>query len=261
MIPTAVSAGRSITIVCLLTTLTLIAFAPHAVAQEQQAEAKPAETRPAPPAEPQEYRIFHLVNSTQGSENDIQTDLRNMLPRARIFLVSSLGAITIRGSADDLQLAQRIIADIDHPAKTYRLTFTMNESDAGKPAGSRRIAMVVVLGNKSEVKQGSKIPIVTGSSDEQNSKANTQVQYEDIGLTIAASLDSAGDGLRLRAKVEQSSVADEKSNVGIQDPILRQTVLDVQSSLVEGKPAVLGTLDMPGGSRSVEIQVVAEPVK
>jgi len=256
MTATAASAGRRMTIACLLTTLTFIAYAPRAIAQDQ-----PAETKPAAPPEPQEYRTFHLVNTTQNAENEIQTDLRNMLPRAKIYLVSSLGAITIRGTSDDLQLAQRILADIDHPARTYRLTFTINESDAAKPAGSRRIAMVVQVGGKSEVKQGSKIPIVVGTPDAQSTAPAAQVQYADVGLTIEAWLDSAGDALRLRAKVEQSSVAEEKSNVGIQDPVLRQTVLDVQSSLVEGKPAVLGTLDIPGTSRSVEIEVVAEPVK
>jgi type II secretory pathway component GspD/PulD (secretin) len=253
MTPTAASAGRRTSIVCLLTTLTLIAFAPRAIAQDQPAETKPAE--------PQEYRTFYLVNTTQDAENDISTDLRNMLPRAKIYMVRTMGAITTRGTADDLQLAQRILADIDRPAKTYRLTFTVKDSDAGNPAGPRRIAMVVVIGNKSEVKLGSKVPIVTGSFDDQTSKANTQVQYEDVGLMIEAWLDSSGDSLRLHTKVEQSSVSDEKSNVGIQDPVLLQSVFDGSSTLVEGRPQVLGTLETPGGSGKVEIEVIAEPVK
>jgi type II secretory pathway component GspD/PulD (secretin) len=253
MTPTAASAGRRMTFVCLLSTLTLIAFASRAIAQDQSAETKPAE--------PQEYRTFYLVNATQDAARDISTDLRNMLPRAKIYLVSSLGAITIRGSADELQLAQRILTDIDHPAKSYRLTFTLNESGAGNPASSRSIAMIVVVGNKSEVKLGSKVPIVTGSYDDQTSKSNTQVQYEDVGLTIEAWLDSSGDGLRLHTKIEQSSVSDEKSNVGIQDPVLLQSVFDGSSNLVEGKPLMLGVLDGPGGLGKTEIEVAAEPVK
>ncbi|MFZ0304847.1 MAG: hypothetical protein WAL75_19295 [Terracidiphilus sp.] len=241
---------------CLLSTLTLIAYAPRALAQDQ-----PTQAKPAVPAEPQEYRTFYLVNATQPAENDIVTDLRNMLPRAKIYRVESQGAISMFASADELQLAQRILADIDRPAKTYRLTFTIKESDAGNPASSRRVAMVVVIGDKSEVKLGSKVPIVTGSFDTDSSKANTQVQYEDVGLMIVSWLDSSGDGLRLRTKIEQSSVSDEKSNVGIQDPVLRQSVFDGQSNLVEGKSLVLGTLDMPGSSHSEEIEVVAEPVK
>ncbi len=253
MTPTAASTGRRTSIVCLLTTLTVIAFASRAIAQDQPAESKPAES--------QEYRTFYLINTTQDAENDISNDLRNMLPRAKIYMVRTMGAITIRGTADDLQLAQRIIADIDRPSKTYRLTFTVKDSDAGNTAGSRRIAMVVKVGDKSQVKLGSKVPIVTGSFDTDNSKADTQVQYEDVGLSIEAWLDGSGDGLRLRAKVEQSSVSDEKSNVGIQDPVLRQTVFDGQSNLVEGKPLVLGALDTSGGAGKVEIEVVAEPVK
>lgn len=261
MTPTAASAGRHLISACLLSALTLMAYAPRAVAQDQTAETKPAETKPASPAEPQEYRIFYLANSTQQSENDVSTALRNLLPRARIYSVNSVGAITIRGTADELQLAQRIVADIDRPAKTYRLTFNLNDSDASKPADSRRIAMVVEVGGKSEVKQGNKVPIVTGSFDDETSKANTQVQYEDVGLNIEAWLDRAGDGLRLRTKIVVSSVSEGKSNVGIQDPVLDQTVLDGSTNLVEGKPVVLGTLNAPNGAGRLEIEVVAEPVK
>jgi type II secretory pathway component GspD/PulD (secretin) len=256
MTPTAAFAGRRMTLVCLLSTLTLIAFAPRIKAQNQ-----PAEAKPAPPAMPHEFKTFYPINATQGTENDIVTDLRNMIPNAKIYVVSSLGAITIRGTADDLEMAQHIIADIDRPVKTYQLTFTLNESGSGNPASSRHIAMVIQVGNKSEVKLGSKVPIVTGSFDDQTSKANTQVQYEDVGLMIEAWLDSSGDSLRLHTKVEQSNVSDEKSNVGIQDPVLLQSVFDGSSTLVEGRPQVLGTLETPGGSGKVEIEVIAEPVK
>jgi type II secretory pathway component GspD/PulD (secretin) len=250
---TAASTGRRTTLVCLLSTLTLIAYAPRAVAQDQSTETRSPGT--------QEYRTFYPVNTAQDAVNGIVTDLRNMLPRAKIYRVESLGAISVLGTTEDLQLAQRILTDIDRPAKAYRLTFTLNKSDTANPAGSRHIGMVVVIGNKSEVKLGTKVPIVTGSFDDQSSKANTQVQYEDVGLNIEAWLDSSGDALRLRTKIEQSSVSDEKSNVGIQDPVLRQAVLDGSSNLVEGKPLTLGTLDAPGGSGKVEIEVVAEPVK
>jgi type II secretory pathway component GspD/PulD (secretin) len=244
---------------CLLSTLALVAYTPRVHAQSDPTEAKPAESKPATQSEAQEYRTFYLSNTT--SENDVVTDLRNMLQRAKVYRVETQGAVSILGTADELKLAQRIIGDLDRPAKTYRLTFTIKESDAGKPDDPRHVSVVVVLGNKSEVKQGTKIPIVTGSSDDKSSTANTQVQYLDVGLNIEATLDSSGDGLRLRTKVLQSSVAVEKSNVGIQDPILHQTVLDGQASLVEGRPTILGTLETPGGAGTEEFDVVAEAVK
>ena len=252
----AAPTGRHLISACFLSTLTLIACAPRAIAQDQ-----PAAAKPAAPSEPQQYRTFNLANAAQDAENDTVTDLRNMLPRARIYRVGSQNAISILGTADELQLAQRIIADIDHPSKTYRLTFTLNQSASANPAGSQRIAMVVEVGGKSEVKLGSKVPIMTGSFDDQTSKANTQFQYIDTGLSIDAWLESSGEGLHLHTKVAQSSVSDEKSNVGIQDPAIRQAVFEGSSTLVEGRPQMLGTLDSPNGAGKIEIQVVAEPVK
>jgi len=67
--------------------------------------------------------------------------------------------------------------------------------------------------------------------------------------------------LRLHTKVEQSKVADEKSTVGIQDPVIRQTTLDATSTLAPGKPVVLGTIDVPGSTRKQEIEVVSELVR
>ncbi|HUB51849.1 MAG TPA: hypothetical protein VL986_06875 [Terracidiphilus sp.] len=253
MTHTAASTGRLQLSACLLAALALATYSPRAIAQTDPGDAKSAATP--------EYRTFYLTNTTTNAQNDVVTDLRNMLPRAKIYRVESQGAISVLGTADELQLAQRIVADMDRPAKSYRLTFTIKENDAGKPDDPRRVAMVVMLGNKSELRQGTKVPIVTGSTDAQSSTTNTQVQYLDVGLSIDAWLDSSGSGLRLHTKVAQSNVADEKSNVGIQDPILRQTVLDGEATLVEGKPTVLGTLEMPNGTGSEEIQVVAEAVK
>ena len=88
--------------------LTLLLFATAAEAQTQPAEPKPAEQK-APEPKPAEQRApeicqtFYLVNASQHDEfNDIQTALRNTLSRARIYGVFSQGAISIRGSAEEL---------------------------------------------------------------------------------------------------------------------------------------------------------------
>ena len=47
--------------------------------------------------------------------------------------------------------------------------------------------------------------------------------YLDLGQEIQASLDGYLDGVRLRTKVMQSSIAEERSSVGAQDAIIRQT--------------------------------------
>lgn len=210
---------------------------------------------------PEEYRTFYFTGTGQLQDAlDIQTDLRNMLPRARMFYLPFQNAISMRGTADDIQLAQRIISDIDRPRSTHRLTYTITDIDNGKHLGTQRFTLVIVAGGKTELKQGSKVPVVTGVVNEGSPSSNTQVQYLDVGLSIEASLEGRSDGLRLRTKIEQSNVAEEKSGAVAQDPVVRQTLLETTSTVVQGKPVVLGSIDIPGTTRRQEIEVVSEPV-
>jgi hypothetical protein len=230
-----------------------VLFAPMASAQTQSAQQKAVESTQSP----QLYETFFLTNASQQTElNDIQTDLRNMLPMAKIYGVITPNAISIQGSAEDLAKARKIIAELDHPRKAYRLTYTVTETDGGKPARTEHFSMVVLTGGRTMLKQGGRAPIVTGSFDSGNVKSETQVQYVDVGLNIDASLD----GERLHSKIEQSSLAEEKPVGGGQDPMIRQTVLDGISNLSMDKPVVLGTLDIPGTTRHEEIAVAAELV-
>jgi type II secretory pathway component GspD/PulD (secretin) len=192
---------------------------------------------------------------------DIQTDMRNMLRNVKIYSVPSQNAICVKGTAEDLQLAQKIVADLERPRKIYRITYNITDSDSGKRIGTQSFSLVVASGEKTVFKQGSRVPIVTGSYDAAASIANTQVQYQDVGMNIEATVNGDVDGLRLRSKVEQTNVADEKSGVGAQDPIVRQTVLEGIASVMLGKSLILGSLDVPGTTRKQEIEVVAELVK
>jgi hypothetical protein len=100
---------------------------------------------------------------------------------------------------------------------------------------------------------------VTGTTDGQTE--STQVQYQDIGLNINAQVNGSPDALNLHTKIEQSSLAEEKPVTSAQDPVVRQTVFDESSKLAQSKPMVLGSLDLPGTTRSQEIEVVAELVR
>ena len=243
---------------CKFTALTLACLVPCAVARAQSADIKAADTKPGNEI----YQTLYLTNLTQQSDlNEILNDLRNMLSNAHLYGMPSQNAISIRATPEDIQIAQKILADLDRGKKLYRLTYTINESDSGKRTGTQTFTLVVASGGKTTFKQGSRVPIVTGSYDSAASTSNTQVQYQDVGLAIEASADSNLDGLRLRSKVEQTKVADEKSGVGAQDPIVGQTVLDGTSTLATGKPLILGSLDVPGTTRKQEIEVVAELVK
>lgn len=217
----------------------------------------PAESKP----EAETYQILYLTNLSQRNEaTDVQTALRNMLPKARIYLVGSQNAITMRGTAEDFQLAQKMLADLNRAPRTYRLTYTITQIDGGKRLAAQHLALVVVAGGKTVLKQGHRVPVLTAMGSE-SSTPGSQVQYVDVGLNIEAALEGNLDGLQLRSKVEQTGLADEKSGVGAQAPVIQQTSLDGLSALVPGKPQVLGSFDVPGSTRHEEVEVVAEIVR
>jgi type II secretory pathway component GspD/PulD (secretin) len=237
--------------VCVPAAVVLTAGAMKAGAQEHGAQQNP----------PESYQTFYLTNSTGVHDaNDIQTALRNMLPNARLYYSGSGNAISMRGSAEDLATAQKILADLDRPRKTYRVTYTLTDGVNAQNA-PQHFVLVVTPGSKTMLKQGSRVPIMTGSYGTGSDQSNSQFQYQDVGINIEASLDGYGDGMRLRTKIEETSVAEEKSNVGIQDPLLRQSVLEGESSVAGGKPIVLGSVDMPVGGRHFEVSMSVEAVK
>jgi type II secretory pathway component GspD/PulD (secretin) len=202
-------------------------------------------------------QTFYLRNSTQPNDaNEITVAVRNLLsPQVKIYLVPSQNAITMRATPEELAQAQKIINDLDRPRKTYRLTFTISEMDSGKRVGVQHFSMIVTSGQRTQMKQGSRVPIVTGSD-----KEGSQVQYVDVGLNFDTTLSENSNGAMLRAKVEQTNVAEERSGVGPQDPVVRQTILESTSFLQPGKPLVLGSMDIPGSTRHLDVDVMMEPI-
>jgi general secretion pathway protein D len=64
----------------------------------------------------QAVQTFYLANAWQQNDlNDVQTALRNVLPNAKVYGVQSQNAIVMRGTPDELLLAQKLIDDLDKP--------------------------------------------------------------------------------------------------------------------------------------------------
>jgi len=209
-------------------------------------------------------QVFYLTNISSGIEADqIVTAVRNMLdPHDKIFLVQAQSALFIQGPPDQLVLAKKLIDDLDRAKRTFRLTYTITEVDDGKRVGTQHFSMVLVSGQQTTMKQGSKIPIATGTTSESGSTSTqTQFTYLDVGLNFNATLDESVNGVRLRSKAEQSSLGADKSIAGITEPVVRQTVLEGTSILTPGKPLILGSLDLPDSTRRLDIEVVMEVVK
>lgn len=173
----------------------------------------------------------------------------------------------------------RVMAQTDAPApapkanepksetapQTYRLTYTLTEMDGAKRIGTQHFSVTVDPVTKesrkeSRLRLGSKLPIATATSKPE-APERTEFQYVDVGLNITASLHEFPTGLEVYSRVEQTGVSEEHSSVGRNDPVIRQATLDNTALLTPAKPVMLGSLDVPGSTRHLDIEVVLEVVR
>lgn len=225
----------------------------------QDAAHKEDVARTMPPTVVETIALSNTAN--QAEQNELLTALRNILDiRDKLFLNSSTNLIVVNASAEQVALARRVIRELDMPRKAYRLTYTLTESDSGKRLGVQHFSMAMVDGQRNQIKQGSRVPVNTAPFGTANPSA-AQITYLDVGVNFDATLNSVAGGAILKTKVEQSSVADGRTNVGLQDAVIRQAMLEGVSSLQMGRPLVLGSLDVPGSTRHVDVEVVLEMAK
>ncbi|MGI4853653.1 MAG: hypothetical protein ACRYF4_06360 [Janthinobacterium lividum] len=220
-------------------------------------------TAQAPSEAGQVTRTFFLKGAgSQAEQNEILTAARNIAPPTlHIFLVPTQNVIVVRGTPEAVAQIAEVFAAVDHPHRQYRLTYTITENDGGKRIGLQRYSMVLTSGERMQMKEGSRIPVITGSYTKADQSTEKQTVYLDIGLNFDSVVQEYGGGVQLKAKIEQSSLAAEKSGIGPEDPIVRQTLLQGTSFLMEGKPLSLGMLDVISSTRRLEVEATIEAVK
>jgi type II secretory pathway component GspD/PulD (secretin) len=209
--------------------------------------------------------IFLKNVSSQNEANEIMVAIRNASdPGLKIYLAPSQNALVVSTYPEELSRIEALIHTLDIPHKTYRLTYTLTELDAGKPIGTQHFSMVVVNGQHTTIKQGDKIPVATGSFSNGEAAASgvqTQFTYLDVGMNFDSTVVDYDNGIFLKSKVEQSSLGQPSTIAGVQEPVVRQTVLEGTSLLTLNKPVMLGTIDVPNSTHHFDIAVVLDPIK
>ena len=146
-------------------------------------------------------------------------------------------------------------------SKAYRVTYTITEIEGARHLGTQHFTWTVNSeSGDSVIKLGSRVPVVTGSYDQNAPTAHTEITYLDVGLEISARLRDSSAGLQLYNRVVQSGVSEEQSTVGKSDPVVRQATLQNTAMLTLGKPVMLGSLDIPGSTRHLDVEVVLQAV-
>lgn len=214
-------------------------------------------------------KTFYLQNvAGQNEANEIMVAARNMFdPGMKIYLVASQNALVVTTYPEQLARVDALVRALDRPRKTYRVTYTLTELDAGKTVSTEHYSMLLADGEHTTMKEGNKIPIATGTyangaaATSPSSEIQTQFTYLDVGMNFDATISVSGTSVRLKSKVEDSSLDQPVTIAGVTEPVVRQSVLDGTSILTLDKPAMLGTIDIPNTARHMDIAVLIEQIK
>ncbi len=101
--------------------------------------------------------------------------------------------------------------------------------------------MLLADGEHTTMKEGNKIPIATGTyangaaATSPSSEIQTQFTYLDVGMNFDATISVSGTSVRLKSKVEDSSLDQPVTIAGVTEPVVRQSVLDGTSILTLGQ--------------------------
>ena len=232
----------------------------------------------------QVVKTYYLKYLTQPTElQDIVNGLRTILEFQRVQPSPRLPAIVVRGSAEQVAAADKLIADLDRPRSTppassdrvgdnYRLDFTLTELDNGKKTATHTYSLIVQRGRgfeesrRTSFKVGSRLPIavtsfVPGTNGGGMNPVNTQFNYHDVGVNMDCRLYGPDDDLTLNGNVEISSIAGSVDIGGAQQPIVRQARSEFTVAVVPGKPITVAGLDSVESTRRVDVEVVATKLK
>lgn len=139
------------------------------------------------------------------------------------------------------------------PSHSYRVDFTISETDAGKKINARHYSIVLIPGDRREVKIGSKVPVpmLPGS---------VQFQYMDVGTNIDCRLLEAGDDVSLDVHSDFSNLAPAEEQHSPQ-PIVRQIRIHGDPLAAIGKTVVVGMVDDPTSTRQFQLEATVNRLK
>ena len=140
-----------------------------------------------------------------------------------------------------------------------RFLFTLSELENGRRLNSRNFEMLVREDRSSEMKTGSRVPVM-GTVRAGDGSSSQGLQYLDVGLNVRAQYKLREDGkLDLNSQVEMSSIATGSGSEATMrtPPVLRQERLDVSTTVAPDTPTVIDRIEDLASGHVYELSVVA----
>ena len=148
----------------------------------------------------------------------------------------------------------------------YRVGFAINELEDGKKINARHYSMVLNTGDRQQLKIGTRVPVVSGSFASNNTLANTQYQYLDVGTTILCKLiEQRGGDVSLDVQSDFSNFSNSQESKTTSrpfaPPIIRQIKINGSTLTPLAETVVIGTVDDPNSNREFQLEATVTKLR
>jgi hypothetical protein len=150
-------------------------------------------------------------------------------------------------------MAPGIVVHAQTTRDVYKVDFNIRDSgDAGAKSG-RKYSMVLNSGIKGVFKVGNRVPTATGVAN--GSVMNTQFTYIDVGMNVDVTVNEQGAKFAFRSSLDISTAVQAAKDAPVQNPTISQIRLDIDTSVVPGKPSIVASFDDPVTGRKFDVEV------
>jgi len=143
----------------------------------------------------------------------------------------------------------------------YKVEIAIRDGRDAAATAERRYTLLVNDRQKAVLKIGSRNPVVTGSFQPSTAgaMANTQFTYVDVGVNIECTVrDETGGKIALHGVLDLSDIAPPDSAPAAaaagHNPIIRQTKLELDTTVEPGKPRVVASIVDPATTRKLVVE-------
>jgi hypothetical protein len=143
-------------------------------------------------------------------------------------------------------------AQLTRDGSVYKVDFNIRDSgDAGAKSG-RKYSMLLNSGIKGVFKVGNRVPTATGVAN--GSVMNTQFTYIDVGMNVEAVVAEQGAKYAMHASLDVSTAVQAAKDAPVQNPTISQIRVDMDTSVMPGKPTVVASFDDPVTGRKFDVE-------
>ncbi len=142
-----------------------------------------------------------------------------------------------------------------HEVGLYKVDFTLHDSTDTAAKNGRKYSLLINGRNKAVLKVGNRVPAATGGSGGIG-QSNMQFTYLDIGVNIDCTVDERNGKYLMHADLDMSTaIPPEKTGNAVPNPTISQVKINMETTLLPGKPTIVASFDDPGTSRKFDVDV------